>query len=137
MTVLPCHLIWNPEMSPFSFLGFEIRYYSLCWMIGLALGYFIMQWLYKQQKVNEKLFEPLFIYCFIGILVGARLGHCIFDKRKRISGDAFAAAFCTRLMGVAIHRLPRACEPRRYNRSFYSIMALLPQNQTKFRVGAR
>lgn len=83
MTVLPCHLIWNPEMSPFSFLGFEIRYYSLCWMIGLALGYFIMQWLYKQQKVNEKLFEPLFIYCFIGILVGARLGHCIFYEPQQ------------------------------------------------------
>ena len=25
-----------------------------------------------------ELFEPLFMYCFLGILIGARLGHCIF-----------------------------------------------------------
>lgn len=76
--MLPCHIVWDPRMSPFSIFGFEIRYYSLCWMIGLALGYLIMKYLYKRQKVSEELFEPLFMYCFIGILIGARLGHCIF-----------------------------------------------------------
>lgn len=78
MTALPCTIIWNPDMSPFSLFGFEVRYYSLCWMIGLVLGYFIMKHLYKKQNINETLFEPLFMYCFIGILVGARLGHCLF-----------------------------------------------------------
>lgn len=78
MTALPCSIVWNPEMSPFSLFGFEIRYYSLCWMIGLALGYFIMQHLYKRSKVNMEQFEPLFVYSFIGILLGARLGHCLF-----------------------------------------------------------
>lgn len=78
MTISPCHIIWDPAMSPFSILGIEIRYYSLCWMVGLALGYFIMRHLYKRQKVNDELFEPLFMYCFMGILIGARLGHCIF-----------------------------------------------------------
>ena len=34
--------------------------------------------LYKEQKIKDELFDPLFIYCFIGILIGARLGHCIF-----------------------------------------------------------
>ena len=37
-----------------------------------------MQRLYREQKVKEGLFDPLFVYCFIGILVGARLGHCLF-----------------------------------------------------------
>lgn len=78
MTPLPCHIVWDPAMSPFSILGFEVRYYSLCWVIGLAAGYFIMQHLYKKQKVSMELFEPLFMYCFLGILIGARLGHCIF-----------------------------------------------------------
>lgn len=78
MTTLPCSIVWNPDMSPFSILGFEVRYYSLCWMVGLLLGYFIMKHLYKKQKISETLFEPLFMYCFVGILVGARLGHCLF-----------------------------------------------------------
>lgn len=73
-----CHIIWNPDTSPFSIFGFEVRYYSLCWVIALMAGYYIMQYLYKKQNVKEELFEPLFMYCFVGILVGARLGHCLF-----------------------------------------------------------
>lgn len=78
MNALPCHIIWDPAMGPFSIGNFEVRYYSLCWVIGLALGYFIMQQLYKKQNISEQLFEPLFMYCFVGILLGARLGHCLF-----------------------------------------------------------
>jgi len=47
-------------------------------LIGLALAYFIVKWLYKDQKVKDAYFDPLFIYCFLGILIGARLGHCLF-----------------------------------------------------------
>ena len=28
--------------------------------------------------IKPELFDPLFIYCFIGILIGSRLGHCLF-----------------------------------------------------------
>ncbi len=64
---------WNPSegIGPF-------RWYGLCWLIGLALAYLIVKRLYKEQKIKDELFDPLFIYCFIGILLGARLGHCIF-----------------------------------------------------------
>ena len=67
------YITWNPNagFGPF-------RWYGLCWLIGLALAYFVVKRLYKEQKIKDELFDPLFIYCFIGILVGARLGHCIF-----------------------------------------------------------
>ena len=78
MSTLPCSIVWNPDMSPFSIFGFEIRYYSICWIIGLLAGYYIMKYLYKTQKKEDSLFEPLFMYCFFGILIGARLGHCLF-----------------------------------------------------------
>ena len=67
------YITWNPNagFGPF-------RWYGLCWLIGLALAYFIVKRLYKEQKIKDELFDPLFIYCFIGILLGARLGHCIF-----------------------------------------------------------
>ncbi len=64
---------WNPSLT----LG-PIRWYSLCWLVGLLLAYLIVKRLYKDLKIKDELFDPLFIYCFIGILVGARLGHCIF-----------------------------------------------------------
>lgn len=78
MAAIPCYFVWDPATGPFSFFGFEVRYYSLCWIIGLFAGYMIMKHLYKRQNVSMELFEPLFMYCFLGILIGARLGHCIF-----------------------------------------------------------
>ena len=67
------YIIWNPSLSFGPF-----RWYSLCWLIGLALAYFVVKRLYQEQKIKDELFDPLFFYCFLGILIGARLGHCIF-----------------------------------------------------------
>ncbi|MCR4854182.1 MAG: prolipoprotein diacylglyceryl transferase [Prevotella sp.] len=85
MKYLLLYINWNPSLTFGPF-----RWYSLCWLIGLALAYFIVRKLFKEQKIDERtvvnngkkevvnVFDPLFIYCFIGILVGARLGHCLF-----------------------------------------------------------
>ena len=71
-------ITWNPSLEVFSIGAFSMRWYSLMWLIGLALAYLMVRWLYKKQGIPNEKFEPLFIYCFMGILVGARLGHCIF-----------------------------------------------------------
>lgn len=72
------YITWDPSDTALTFGPFAIHWYSMCWLIGLALAYLIVQHLYKEQKVKEGLFDPLFIYCFVGILAGARLGHCLF-----------------------------------------------------------
>lgn len=72
------YILWNPDLEIFRIGNFAIRWYSTCWLIGLVLAYFIVKWLYKDQKVKDAYFDPLFIYCFLGILIGARLGHCLF-----------------------------------------------------------
>lgn len=72
------YILWNPNLEIFRIGNFAIRWYSTCWLIGLALAYFIVKWLYKDQKVKDAYFDPLFMYCFLGILIGARLGHCLF-----------------------------------------------------------
>ena len=72
------YILLNPDVEAFHLFGFSVRWYSLCWLIGLVLAYFIVQRLYKQQKIKDELFDPLFLYCFFGILLGARLGHCLF-----------------------------------------------------------
>ena len=72
------YILWNPSIEAFHIGSLSVRWYSLCWLIGLLLAYFMVRWLYHNQKIAEEKFEPLFIYCFLGILIGARLGHCIF-----------------------------------------------------------
>ena len=71
-------ILWNPDLEAFHIGSFAFRWYSLCWLVGLLLAYFVVRRLYKEQQIKDELFEPLFIYCFLGILIGARLGHCIF-----------------------------------------------------------
>ena len=72
------YIDWNPSIEAFSIGGFAMRWYALCWLIGLLSAYFIVRKLYKEQKIKDELFDPLFVYCVVGILAGARLGHCIF-----------------------------------------------------------
>ena len=70
---------WNPDPELISLFGtVPIRYYGLLWLVGLALAYLIVQRQYRDRRIAIEKFEPLFFYCFIGILVGARLGHCLF-----------------------------------------------------------
>lgn len=72
------YITWNPDLTAFQIGSFGLRWYSLCWLVGLLLAYLMVRWLYKDQKVAQEKFEPLFVYCFLGILIGARLGHCLF-----------------------------------------------------------
>ena len=72
------YILWNPDLVALHLGPPSLRWYSLCWLAGLAAAYIIVKQLYKQQGIKPELFEPLFLYCFVGILVGARLGHCLF-----------------------------------------------------------
>jgi len=85
MTAMLCYIHWNPSVTIGPF-----RWYALCWITGLTIGYFIVRHLYDRQgitmrtltvngkKTEENVFDPLFIYVFLGVIIGARLGHCLF-----------------------------------------------------------
>ena len=78
MNQLLLYITWDPDLVAFHIGPLAIRWYSLCWLIGLALAYLVVRQLFKDQKIPDEKFDPLFIYCFLGILIGARLGHCLF-----------------------------------------------------------
>ena len=72
------YILWNPSLEAFHLGPIGFRWYSLCWLVGLLLAYLVVKRLFKEQQIKDELFDPLFLYCFMGILIGARLGHCIF-----------------------------------------------------------
>lgn len=72
------YILWNPDIVAFHIGSFSFHWYSLCWLLGLLAAYLIVKRLYNEQKIKPELFDPLFVYCFIGILIGSRLGHCLF-----------------------------------------------------------
>ncbi len=69
---------WQPPFEAFQIGFITVRWYSLFWIMGLLFAYFIVKKLYRLQKIEYSKFEPLLFYCFFGVLIGARLGHCIF-----------------------------------------------------------
>lgn len=71
-------VIWNPDSIFIRFFGLSIRYYSLMWVIGLVGAYLLVKKFYNDRGLSPEVFDPLFLYCFLGILIGARLGHCLF-----------------------------------------------------------
>ena len=71
------YIHWNPSLEIFSIWGVTIRWYGLLWVVGLLGSSIIVNKINKYQK-EKLLVEQLFYFCFVGVLAGARIGHCIF-----------------------------------------------------------
>lgn len=74
-------ITWNPDLFAFHLGSFGVRWYSLCWCFALLAAYVLVQRLYRRQHIADKLFDPLFFYCFVGILVGAVWGTACSTNR--------------------------------------------------------
>ena len=67
------------DVSPEVFDGFAfLRWYGLCWVVGMLLAYKIMLNIYKSEDTSVHELDNLTMYLVLGILIGARLGHIIF-----------------------------------------------------------
>jgi len=72
------YIHWNTDPEIVNIFGISIRYYGLLFISGLILCIYILGWIYKRENIPSKHLEKLTIYGLIGIIVGARLGHCLF-----------------------------------------------------------
>lgn len=69
---------WNVDPVLFSlFNTISIRYYSLFFMLGLALGYKVITDLWRHDGLPIKELDKLAVYIFFATIIGARLGHCL------------------------------------------------------------
>ena len=70
-------ILWDfPNHIPIA--GFELRFYSLMFIISFVLGQYGMQYVFKNENVNPKLMDSL-VYWMVGAtIIGARLGHVFF-----------------------------------------------------------
>ena len=69
---------WNIDPVMFNIGSFGLRYYSLGFLIAFVLGYYIIYRMFKHEGVNLKYLDSLIVYIFLAVLIGARLGHCLF-----------------------------------------------------------
>src|SRR5690606_38822358 len=66
---------WDPNQVLLDLGFFQLRYYSLMFVIAFSLGWFIMKRIYKNENQTEEDLDSLFIYTVLATLIGALLGH--------------------------------------------------------------
>ena len=66
----------NPEI--FRIGSFAVRWYGLLFASSFLFGYVIMNRIFKNENLGEAVLDRLTIYMAIGVIIGARLGHCLF-----------------------------------------------------------
>lgn len=69
---------WNVDPIIFNIGSFGLRWYSLGFLCAFLFGYFVELSMFKREKVDTKLLDTFVVYVFLAVLIGARLGHCIF-----------------------------------------------------------
>lgn len=69
---------WNIDQELFKIGSFGIRYYSLCWLLAFAVSYILMLKVFKREGKTQEDLDRFSIYIFLGTLIGARVGHCLF-----------------------------------------------------------
>ncbi len=69
--------VWNPtEGIDLGF--FQIRYYSLMFVVAFGLGWYIMKHIFEREGEPLEKLDSLFIWTVLATLLGARLGHVFF-----------------------------------------------------------
>jgi phosphatidylglycerol---prolipoprotein diacylglyceryl transferase len=66
----------NPEIIRIG--SFAVRWYGLLFASSFLFGYFIMNKIFKNENLGEPVLDRLTIYMAVGVILGARLGHCLF-----------------------------------------------------------
>jgi phosphatidylglycerol---prolipoprotein diacylglyceryl transferase len=66
----------NPEI--FRIGSFAVRWYGLLFASSFLFGYIIMNRIFRNENLKEGVLDRLTVYMAIGVIVGARLGHCLF-----------------------------------------------------------
>ena len=96
---------WNIDPAIFRLGGFELRWYSLLFVSGFILGWYIMRSLFVREKLNPELVDPMLYMLLICTIVGARLGHCLFYQPDYFLGSwtGFWEIFMPWKGGLASH----------------------------------
>jgi prolipoprotein diacylglyceryl transferase len=69
---------WNVDPEIVNIMGFSLRYYGTLFAGGIILCLSILRWIFKQENIAADKLDTLTIFGVLGIVVGARLGHCLF-----------------------------------------------------------
>ncbi len=71
------HIVWDLDPKIFNQIEF-LRWYGLCWVVGIFIGYQLLLSIYKAEGIPDVEVDRLATYVMLGAIIGARLGHVLF-----------------------------------------------------------
>ena len=69
---------WDVDPEIFRIGSFAVRWYGLLFASSFLFGYIIMRRIFNNEGLGDVVLDRLTIYMAIGVIAGARLGHCLF-----------------------------------------------------------
>lgn len=72
------YITWNIDPEIFSLGSISIRWYGLMFALAFLSGYLVFTKALKIKRLDAEMLDQLLIYVAVGVIVGARLGHCLF-----------------------------------------------------------
>lgn len=72
------HYIWNVDPVLLSIGPLTIHWYGALFASAIFSGLYFMKWVFQQEGKNVESLDNLLLYVVVGIIIGARLGHCFF-----------------------------------------------------------
>jgi len=68
----------NFDPIAFEIMAFEVRWYSLAYILGIVVGWILCKKIFiKNSDISEK-FDDYITYLIIGIILGGRIGYVLF-----------------------------------------------------------
>lgn len=69
---------WNIDPEIVKIMGISLRYYGILFIGGIVLAILLLEKMAKSLGFTQKEWDKLTLYGLLGIVLGARLGHCLF-----------------------------------------------------------
>lgn len=96
-------MVWDFNPTLINIFGFEIRWYSLMWVLALLAAGWVGGYCIRRDGKPESAVDTAFLYIVLGTIIGARLGHCLFYEPEVYLPEPWRIITDIRKGGLASH----------------------------------
>ena len=96
-------VVWDFEPALFDIGGFEIRWYSLMWVLALLAAGWVGGYCMRRDGKTSAEVDTAFLFIVLGTIIGARVGHCLFYEPEVYLPEPWRIITDIRKGGLASH----------------------------------
>lgn len=82
-------ITWDVNPEIFRIGNFAPRWYGVLFASGFLFGYLIFKRIFRNEGLKDEMLDKLTIYMALGVIIGARLGHCLFYEPSYYLSNPF------------------------------------------------